>query len=81
MTTVNVDTTLTVRHAEVDLSVEATLIEGGSDRFGSDEPSWIEIEGKVWRCSHTGKEVSKRLCRLLDEHYSAYVNELLIESR
>jgi len=67
------------RGAYFDVEVYGYVTTGGSNRYGSDEPEWIECEIKDIYNPRTNKRVSKRLYSALEKQFGDWFEEMLIE--
>jgi hypothetical protein len=64
---------------EFEVEVYGHVTEGGSNRYGSDEPAWIECEITNIYNPKTNKPVSKRLYSVLEKQFGDWFEEILIE--
>lgn len=71
---------LEVRGCEVEVDVEGDVLTGGSNRYGSDEPEWCEVQGVVYYNPRTGKRLSPRLTKLIESLHDTYVTDRLAET-
>ena len=74
--------TITLYHkgCEFDVDIEADIVEGGSNRYGSDEPAWIEIWGVVYTHPARRTILSKRLIDWIESNHMDYVDTSLVEA-
>jgi hypothetical protein len=68
------------RHSYLfEVEVEANITSGGSNRWGSDEPEWVEVEILNMYNTKTGKKISNRLYSALEKQYGDWMEESFIE--
>ena len=64
-----------------EVDVYADYYEGGSNRWGSDEPEWVECTVKEIYKAGTCKRVSERLYSALEKEFGDWFEDLLIEEK
>ena len=72
--------TLYLMGCEFDVDIEADIVEGGSNGYGSDEPSWIEVGAVCYSNPNTGKPISPRLIDWIDSNHREYVGDMLVQA-
>ena len=71
--------TLEVRGIEVEVEATATILTGGSNSYGSDEPEWVEVEDiDLWHPTRA-RRLSPALHKLIMDEYESYIGDVLIE--
>jgi len=64
---------------QFEVEVYGYVTEGGVNRYGSDEPAWIDCEITSIYNPRTNKKVSKRLYSALEKQFGNWFEETLIE--
>jgi hypothetical protein len=70
--------TLSIRSIEVSFEAEGSVSRGGSNRYGSDEPTWAEVEGI--ELTHNGEAVSEKVLAKLTRADWEAIEEALIDA-
>jgi hypothetical protein len=65
--------TLNIRGFDIELLVEYDFQTGGSNWYGSDEPSWCEIDIGTIKSAKRGTVISNRLRTLLLDEYPDWI--------
>jgi len=65
---------------ELDVYVEACVTEGGADRYGSDDPSWVDVEDVRVTSPTTGRNVGRHILESLTATQLAAIDSALIEA-
>lgn len=75
-------TTIELEHrgCTFEVDVEGQVLRGGSNRHGSDEPPWIDVEGVGYTHPRTGRALSRRLSNWIDSNHGDYVAECLMDA-
>jgi len=75
-----ITTELNVRGFDCSVTVYGLASKGGSNRWGSNEPEWVDCE-LVSICNDRGKEVSDRLWNAIINEHEDYLIERLLDER
>jgi hypothetical protein len=63
-----------------DLEIWGRVYEGGSSRWGSDEPPWTEVEINEMYDNFTNSELSVQDWNRVIDEYGDKIDELLVEA-
>ena len=68
-----IEMTLNVRGFDIELLVKYDFQTGGSNQYGSDEPTWCEIDIGTIKSAKRWTVISDRLRKLLLEEYTDWI--------
>jgi len=73
------DLTVYPHGIECEVTLHGDMAEGGSDRYGSDEPAWVEVDNVEWTRTD-GSALPPRTEALIKAMYGSTATQRLIDS-